>query len=195
MKGFVLLIIDMQKLFLDKESPFYRQIDNELIPNIQKLIDACRIKQIPIVFIRGRDSFPSKEPASGVLSQKWPELRNIKDEKRSKLNEIIDELKPQKGDYIVTKLKYSAFFATELDTILRFGLNAKQLVIVGGAVNNCIRATVHDAVFRDYKIIVLRDCLYRSIRDPDGIIAESELKAISYGYGEVMKLEDFLKLI
>jgi len=81
-----------------------------------------------------------------------------------------------------------------LDTILR-NLGVKFLVVVGGAISNCVRSTIHDAFFRDYRVIALEDCIYPSVRDKDKKIFNAELIAIKDSYAEVMKLEEFLKLI
>jgi ureidoacrylate peracid hydrolase len=70
---------------------------------------------------------------------------------------ILDELEPQDGDLIVSKHRYSGFFETELDDVLR-RLNAKYLVVTGCTTSICVESTVRDAMFRDYICLVLEDC-------------------------------------
>ena len=68
----------------------------------------------------------------------------------------IDSIKPIKGEYQVVKQRWSAFYNTELDMILR-RLGVKQVVLAGVQTPNCIRGTVWDANSLDYEVIVLTD--------------------------------------
>ena len=60
-------------------------------------------------------------------------------------------------DYHIVKPRYSAFFATELDLILR-RLGIRHLLLSGTTTPNCIRATCYDAICLDYAVAVLSDC-------------------------------------
>ena len=55
------------------------------------------------------------------------------------------------------KQMYSGFFETCLETLLR-NLQIKNLVVVGFAANACLQGTLTDALYRNYRIILLRDC-------------------------------------
>ena len=70
---------------------------------------------------------------------------------------ILDALTPEPGDHIVSKHRYSGFFQTELDGVLR-GLGATHLLVTGCTTSVCVESTVRDAMFRDYSCIVLEDC-------------------------------------
>lgn len=70
--------------------------------------------------------------------------------------EIVEELKPLPSEIVVVKKRWSAFFHTELDLILR--RKKIQTLILGGVQTpNCIRASVTDAISLDYDVIVLED--------------------------------------
>lgn len=71
---------------------------------------------------------------------------------------VIDELKPQEGDYCVKKRRFSGFFQTDLDLILR-ELGIQTVVVTGVVTNICVRSTCHDAFFRGYKVVVPKDCV------------------------------------
>ena len=71
--------------------------------------------------------------------------------------EILEELAPEPGDRIVSKHRYSGFFQTELDDVLR-ELGARHLLVTGCTTSICVESTVRDAMFRDYSCIVLEDC-------------------------------------
>ena len=65
---------------------------------------------------------------------------------------------PEEGDYVIKKQFYSGFFETHLDSLLR-SLNARNLVTVGFDSRICLGTTVIDAMYRNYRVIVLRDCI------------------------------------
>ncbi len=71
--------------------------------------------------------------------------------------EILDALTPEPGDDVVSKHRFSGFFETELDEVLR-GLGANYLLVTGCTTSVCVESTVRDAMFRDYSCIVLEDC-------------------------------------
>jgi ureidoacrylate peracid hydrolase len=71
--------------------------------------------------------------------------------------DILDELKPEAGDAVLYKTRYSGFYGTELDSILkRRGI--KSLVVTGATTCVCVDSTIRDAMFRDYTCILLEDC-------------------------------------
>jgi len=70
-------------------------------------------------------------------------------------------VEPQPGDHFVRKHCYSGFFDTRLDTLLR-NLHVHNLICVGFVADACLFTTIADAVFRNYKVILLRDCTLAS---------------------------------
>ena len=68
----------------------------------------------------------------------------------------MDKLKPQKDDIIVEKQRYSGFFGTNLDIILKT-FNIKYLAITGVGTNICVEATLRDAYYFDYFPILISD--------------------------------------
>ena len=65
---------------------------------------------------------------------------------------------PEEGDYLIKKQHYSGFFETHLESLLK-ELGARNLVTVGFDSMICLHATVLDALYRNYRVIVLRDCV------------------------------------
>jgi nicotinamidase-related amidase len=65
---------------------------------------------------------------------------------------------PNEGEYVVKKQLYSGFFETHLDSLLR-SLDAYNLVTVGFDSRICLGTTVLDAMYRNYRVIVLRDAI------------------------------------
>jgi ureidoacrylate peracid hydrolase len=71
--------------------------------------------------------------------------------------EILPALAPQPGDIVVSKHRYSGFFETSLDAILR-DLGVTSLVFTGCTTSVCVDATLRDAFYRDYRCLILSDC-------------------------------------
>jgi ureidoacrylate peracid hydrolase len=95
-------------------------------------------------------------------------------------------LEPQAGDIVLSKHRYSAFYETGLDEILR-GLGVTHLLVTGCTTSVCVDSTVRDATFRDYTCIVLEDCT----AEPLGT-HEASLKVIETLFGWVTNSETVL---
>lgn len=71
--------------------------------------------------------------------------------------EILPDLDRHPDDIVLTKKRYSAFFGTRLEDILK-GIDARTLVIGGINTHACVRTSVIDAYQRDYDVVVATDC-------------------------------------
>jgi nicotinamidase-related amidase len=76
----------------------------------------------------------------------------------SRGREMVRQLEPDEHDYFVLKPKHSGFFATTLDTLLRY-LGVERLILTGIAGNFCVLFTANDAYMRDYQLVVPADCI------------------------------------
>ncbi len=131
------------------------------------VIGACRAKGIGIVYLRmtyradmsntgGPDS-PHYWKEHGVrMMEENPEYRGKFLTVGTWDREIIDELKPAAGDIIVDKNRYSGFFNTELNAVLR-QRGARHLLFLGFATNVCVESTLRDAFFHDYFPVLVSD--------------------------------------
>jgi len=109
--------------------------------------------------------------------------------------DIVPELKPQSGDIVMYKTRFSGFYKTELDSILK-QLGKKYLIITGCTTSICVESTVRDAMFRDYSSIVLEDCT----AEPIGYNLprsnhQASLLAIQTLLGWVSSSDEFIKAI
>jgi nicotinamidase-related amidase len=75
--------------------------------------------------------------------------------------ELDDRLLPQEGDDLIVKRRYSCFFGTELEILLK-GLGVKTLVLIGGLTDVCVHYTFVDGHQRDYFVRVVEDCVLGS---------------------------------
>jgi ureidoacrylate peracid hydrolase len=69
----------------------------------------------------------------------------------------VDALKPQAGDIVIYKHRFSGFYETDLDATLK-QLGAKYLIVTGCTTSVCVESTIRDAMFRDYSCVLLADC-------------------------------------
>lgn len=163
-----LLIIDMQKDFCYKKGALYLgEGVNKIINPVRTVIESAKGN---MVLIYTMDWHREDDPEFNI----WPKHCV----EHSEGAEIIDELTPPIEDYIIRKRKYSAFFGTDLDIILR-ELDVRRIYVTGVATNICVLHTVGDAVLRNYRVSVIKDCT-ASIDDD------------SYDYG-IQHMENILK--
>lgn len=71
--------------------------------------------------------------------------------------EIVADLKPEPGDLVVSKHRYSGFYETPLDGLLR-DAGIDTLIFTGATTSVCMESTLRDAFYRDYRCLLLSDC-------------------------------------
>jgi ureidoacrylate peracid hydrolase len=76
--------------------------------------------------------------------------------------EIVPELAPEPGDVVVYKHRFSGFFETELHEVLK-RRRIENLIFTGCTTSVCVESTLRDAMYRDYRCIVLEDCTAEAI--------------------------------
>ena len=107
--------------------------------------------------------------------------------------DIVPELKPQPGDVVIYKTRFSGFYQTDLDAILK-KLGVKYLIVTGVTTSICVESTVRDAMFRDYLCVLLRDCMSEPIgHDLPRTNHEASLLNAEVLLGWVSDSERFLK--
>jgi ureidoacrylate peracid hydrolase len=107
--------------------------------------------------------------------------------------DIVDALKPVADDIVMYKHRFSGFYQTELDAILKKN-GIKQLVVTGCTTSVCVESTIRDAAFRDYQCVVLSDCTSEPIgKDAPTSNHDASLLAIEILFGWVSTSQLFLK--
>jgi nicotinamidase-related amidase len=145
-----LLVIDMQGFFLDPASPTFTPGGGAILPNVSRLVRAFRAAGRPVVFTR-HVHHPEGLDA-GIMGQWW-EGRCIEGTPES---EVHPDLAPLPGEKVITKHRYSAFYNTDLELVLRC-LKVEDLVVSGVMTNLCCESTARDAYYRDYRILIPAD--------------------------------------
>jgi ureidoacrylate peracid hydrolase len=105
---------------------------------------------------------------------------------------IVDALAPEPGDHVVPKHRYSGFFETELDALLR-RLDVRQVVVTGCTTSVCVESTVRDATFRDYSCLVLADCTAEPIGNGEN--HRASLRTIETLFGWVAESDALIAAI
>ena len=86
----------------------------------------------------------------------------------------VKEMGIRPHDYVVPKRRYSAFYGTDLEILLK-GLGAQTLIMVGGLTDVCVHYTFVDGHQGDYFCRVVEDCVGgSSIRAHDGALDAME---------------------
>ncbi|PVM86374.1 pyrimidine utilization protein B [Caulobacter radicis] len=101
--------------------------------------------------------------------------------------ELVDALKPKPGDIQLHKTRYSGFFNSQLDSVLR-SRNIRNLVFVGIATNVCVESTLRDGFFLEYFGTVLEDATHQA--GPD-FVQKAALYNIETFFGWVSTVADF----
>lgn len=153
-KDTCLLVIDMQNDFLNESSPLFVKESPLIIPNLKGAIEYFRQREFPVIYVRRlhrKDGCDVDKARIDLFNRTNGFLLE-----GSYGSEIVTDLSPEPRDLIITKKRFSAFFSTELDLILR-RIGIKKIVIGGVQTPNCIRATAVDAISLDYDVFVLSD--------------------------------------
>ena len=183
-----LLVIDLERGFLDQSSPLCIRQAAATLPACGRAIAYARGADIQVFFVtrayrangsdveltryRGwRDGGAPLAPGStGPGSVETP-----------------PEVTPRPGDYTIVKPRFSAFFQTELDLILR-RLGVHTLYLAGTTTPNCIRTTCYDGISLDYNVAVLTDCCSSNTDD----IQQSNLRDMANIGAFLLTSDDFL---
>ncbi|MEI7885167.1 MAG: isochorismatase family cysteine hydrolase [Clostridia bacterium] len=138
MKKRALLVIDMQNDFLGAEAPLNCEGGLAIIPKVQQAIANARIAQIPIVHVYQEHRIDGSDFGRELERSKPHCIVG------SKGAEFVNGIDVLEEDYLLLKKRFSSFFHTELDLLLR-GLKVEELVLCGIATDGCVRATAVDA--------------------------------------------------
>ena len=107
--------------------------------------------------------------------------------------DILSELTPRAQDIVLYKNRFSGFYETELDSMLK-QLGIKYLIFTGCTTSVCVESTIRDARFRDYLPVVLADCTAEPVgNDLPRSNHEASIYLIEKSFGWVSSSNDFIK--
>ena len=172
-----LIVVDMVYDFTNEKGLVYYPQNREVLPRIQQAIDICRKNDALIVFMQHRYR-------KGKMDKNLVDMRPSCIEGSG--GEDIDEsLTVLEHDYVIPKRRYSSFYGTDLDLVLREH-DIKNIIVVGTKTNCCIRATVSDGHHLGYNVFVIRECVATN----DEVVNEIYLRDFDKYFGRVIALDD-----
>src|SRR5271169_5154096 len=150
-----MIVVDMQNDFVASGAPIEVSAARAMVPKLAEALKICRDAGIRVIYtahVHRRDGCDM-----GLFDDLHPVIAN-----RDALVDgtpgvdIYSELAPAPGEHVIKKHRYSAFFGTDLDIILReWGVDT--VIISGTTTEDCCHATARDAMFRDYRVVFLSD--------------------------------------
>ena len=202
-----LLVIDMQNAFASKGGMFdLSGMDisgaRKVISVLQEVLPAAREAGVQIVHVK-MEYDAQLANSGGPESPNWhKELALILMRKRPELTgkvltagqwdaEIVDELKPVPGDWVVTKTRYSGFCGTPLDGMLRTR-GIRSLFFAGIATNVCVESTLRDGFFLNYWPVLLRDA---TMQAGPAALQEATIQNVELCLGWTLSCAEFLATV
>lgn len=179
-----LLVIDMQTFFLDPASPSYTCGGVAIIPAIKSLIHAFRQAERPVIYTR--HVHHPDDLDVGIMGWWW-EGKCLEGSPES---EVLPELAPLPREKVVFKHRYSAFYNTDLETVLRC-MKIEDLVITGVMTNMCCESTARDAYFRDHRVFFLADAT-GSVNEE---LHVSSLCNLAFGFAQITTAEAIVQQV
>jgi nicotinamidase-related amidase len=166
-----LVLVDLQKDFMDEDGEFSRLgIDLSMYPPVRRrladLLGAARAAGVLVVHVQ-MSTLPgraSDSPAQIRFNMKMHEEVTAEKPPLSytvigtRGHEFIEESTPVEGEIVVAKWRSSGFWGTNLDLVLRSN-GIETVVLAGCTTEGCVESTARDAMFNDYYVVLVEDCV------------------------------------
>ena len=147
------------------------------------LLQFFRDKRLPVAFTRV--VYAEDGSDAGVFCMKAPSLGMLTE--NAAAGQVVPELQPREGEYIVRKTQASAFFGTGFAPWL-VQQGADTLVVTGCTTSGCVRATVVDAMQHNFRPIVARDCVGDRTLGPH----EANLFDMGQKYADIVERDEII---
>jgi gluconolactonase len=130
--------------------------EQKVVENTARLAAACRKAGVPVLHV-----WYLVEPGAPGLKQNAPLFQGVKDS-----NALVrgtwgaapaDGLEPQDGDFVVEKMRMSAWEGTRLESLLH-GFDADTVIVTGAWTNMSIEHTARTGADKGWRMIVVEDC-------------------------------------
>jgi ureidoacrylate peracid hydrolase len=167
-----LLVIDMQRGFLEPGAALEAPPGRAIVPNLRRLIEACRERGVPVIFTEfvydpsipclrgdpfGIEHLPARSGAATGFGRPsgncliGPEAPTGPDSA-----DIVPELAPRPDELIIRGHTYDKFLGTPLDLVLR-SRDVRHLIVTGVVTDVCVNSTLMSAANRDYRVTAVTD--------------------------------------
>jgi ureidoacrylate peracid hydrolase len=195
-----LIVIDMQNDFCASNGMMAEEGLNvseaeKLGARLPAVLQAARKAGVLVIFVRNVYS----SPGNAYLSDAWLEQasrRRVGSYVRRPIcaegswgGDFFGDVRPLPGEAIVTKHRFSAFYNTDLDTILRAN-GIRTIVMTGVATNVCVETTAREGFVRDYYVVMVEDGTAAYAQD----YHDAAIKVIDHYFGEVTRISELLSI-
>ena len=199
-KTTAMIVVDMQNDFVAEGAMLQSRQAFAMVPKLAATLKFCRDQGIRVIYtahVHRKDGCDM-----GLYDDLYPPIAqraSLVDETPGV--EIYKDIAPAVGEHVIKKHRYSAFFATDMDLILReWGITS--VVVCGTTTENCCHATARDAMFHNYKVAFLSDAT-GTFDYPDvgwGAMSaqqvhEATLTILAFSTAHVMTVDEFRGLV
>ena len=197
------IVVDMQNAYASKGgyidvAGFDGSGAAAAVDQTRKVLDAARAAGVTVIYFQngwdkdyieaGGPGSPNWHKSNALKTMRArPELEGTLLAKGTWDYAIVDSLAPQPGDIVIPKTRYSGFFNTNVDSVLR-ARGVRNLVFTGIATNVCVESSLRDAFHLEYFSVVLEDATHHV--GPD-FIQQAALYNIENFFGWVSTVADF----
>ncbi len=179
------LVVDMINCFVnDDQTLGYSKTGKKATLAIKRLIDKARPLNVPIIYTTSQ---LFKNPAERGL---WKSGDGKKFFAKEDACDVVEEIKPEADDSLIAKLRPSAFWGTELLSLLIYH-QVDTLIVTGMVTSGCIRATVVDAFSYNYIAIIPEEC----VADRNQISHKVNLFDMQMKYADVISLDKVISYL
>lgn len=181
--GTALVIVDMVRDFTDPDGLVFYPQNREVLPRIAEVLAKCREKGKLVIFLQHCNR-------AGKVDEKAAAMRPncIEGTPGIEIDPMLEV--DVERDYVIRKRRYSGFFGTDLDLVLREN-GIRRLIVVGTKTNCCIRATVTDAFYLNYDPIVVRECVATN----SDVVNQVHLDDIAKYLGRVVSEDELFSML
>ncbi len=180
-----LLIVDFVNAFNDPEQFGGGNID-DAIQRTRALLAGARDAALPIAFTRV--VYAEDGSDAGIFCLKVPTLKTLIESAAA--SQVVPELEPRPGEYVVRKRQPSAFFATELaGWLVMQGVDT--VLVAGCTTSGCVRASVLDSMSYNFRTSVVSDCVGDRALGPH----RANLFDMEQKYADLMSADQVLSAI
>ncbi len=154
-KRTAIIVVDMENDFVASGAPLETPMAMDIMPNLQRLLRHARDSGMRVIYTTHVHRGDGCD--RGLFGEIWPPIGDgagLVDGTPG--IEIYPDVAPAENEPVIKKHRYSGFFGTDLDQILRTE-NIETVAVTGVTTENCCHATARDAMFNGYRVAFLSD--------------------------------------
>ncbi|NOX42022.1 MAG: cysteine hydrolase [Alphaproteobacteria bacterium] len=187
-----LLVIDIQNTYLEAKpeaaedarwQPFFKRMNEVVIPNTKRLVAHCRDNGTEVIFARIACLKPDGRDRS--LSQKKPGFNYLLLPKDRDDSQLVPELEPKSDEITIIKTTDSALTGTNLRLVLH-NMGIKNVIAAGIFTDQCVSSTVRSLADESFNVVVVEDCCAAATME----LHARELEIINMIYCHVAELDE-----